>query len=222
MKVLKAIGLVALVITATTAVAAATTSATTLCKENKNECPVGQRYPEKETILAGLMPKTTLVYAGIDSFGGITYAGNCEESSLSWSTTKNQGPGEVLFGTLTALLFGKCKNGTSPCEKVTAENLPYTTELIPSATMGNGSLFLINGGAGVRKLKLEKCGMFGVNCTYESSEMGYSITGGSPASMKIVWEIKSEGGNPLCGEKLHMNGTYEAAAPKPLWVEAKP
>jgi hypothetical protein len=40
--------------------------------------------------------------------------------------------------------------------------------------------------------------------------------------MQMTWFIKSEGGNPFCGGKLLMEGTYTVAAPNPMWVEASP
>jgi len=222
MKALKAIGLAALVIVATTAVAGAgTAAATTLCQEDKNECPMGKRYPAKETILAGLEAKTTLNYEAVTGIF-VMFKGYCEESSLTWSTTENRGPGKVLLGNVSSLLFGKCEKETNSCKTVTAQNLPYIAELLPSLVMGDGEIFLTNGGSGVRKLKFEKCGTKSVDCTYEGGAMTLFVEGGSPAGIVLFFESKAEGGNPLCGEKIKIKGTYEIAAPKPLWVEEKP
>jgi hypothetical protein len=198
----------------------ATATATLLCEKNEAKCM--SPYPVKETILAGLETGTVLTYGGIDEFGGVAYVGNCKESSISWSGTENGGAGKMLMGTVTSLLFGNCKNGTSPCEKLTAQNLPYTAELAPQAG-GNGIAWWVNGEKGVRKLKGEKCGMFGANCVYEGSEMKVAFTGGNPATLSIGgWEIKSEGGNPLCGVKLSVVAKYTVAAPKPVWVSGEP
>jgi|GEM_PF-1253877 len=222
MRQLKMAGLVVLAMAATLVVFGGSAAATTLCKENAIECPVGMRYPEKETILANLVMGSSMSYEGLGAKGELFLIGSCQESSLSWSTTENRGPGKILNGTVTSLLFGKCKNGAAPCEKVTAQNLAYGAELLPGA-FGAGSLFLVNGATGARKIKFENCLPFGANCVYEPTEMRMDITGGSPATITtFVWEFKAEGGNPLCGVKIKMSGKYETAAPKVLWVSQKP
>ena len=224
MKAVKAIGLASLVVVAIIAIAGVdAAAATTLCKENKNPCPVGQRYPEKETVLAGLEEKTTLSYEAVTG-GGFFFKGTCEESSLSWSTTENRGPGAILFGTATSLLFGNCGKAMNSCQTVTAQNLPYNAELFPEAVMpiGRGELYLVNGASGVRKLKFGKCGFFKVDCTYEGGQMKWKVFGGNPAMMTIEWAIKSEGGNPVCGEEIVISASYTVAAPKPMWVEEEP
>jgi len=195
--------------------------ATTLCEENVNPCPLEQRYPVKETILASKTGGGAMSYLAT-TMGIARFSGECQETSISWSTTENRGVGAVLFGNVSAMLYGKCKNGMSPCEKVTAENLPYNAELVPTVG-GDGNAPLVNGKTGVRKLKFEKCGPTLVNCTYEPGEIPLVLKGGSPATISVFWSVKSEGGNPACGEKIEMLGSYTVAAPKtPLWVESSP
>lgn len=207
---------------AAVALLSAAATATTLCKANEEKCEAANQYVVKTTILAGLETGTTLNYGGIDEFGGVAYSGNCKESSISWSGTENKGAGKMLMGTVTSFLFGNCKNGPTPCGKITAQNLSYNAELAPGMN-GKGSAWWVNGAAGVRKLKGENCGMFAATCVYEGSEMNVAFNGGSPATLALgPWEIKSEGGNPLCGVKLFVQAKYTVAAPKPVWVSSEP
>jgi hypothetical protein len=207
------------ILLAAAGLSASSASATSLCKENKNPC--GAPYPLKETVLAGLKEGTVVGYEAINSMGTKVLEGSCQESSMSWSTTENKGAGKVLLGTLTALLFGQCKNGKIPCERVKAENLAYGLEMFPTLVMGEGNGFLVNGTA-PRKLKFEGCGVLAINCVYEGGSTLLGVEGGSPATIPLSFTMKAEGGNPACGTEVGVLGRYTTAAPKPLWVEREP
>jgi hypothetical protein len=222
MKQLKAIGLIAVATAAILVVLGGSASATVLCKVTpvEGECPETKEYALKETILGNLQTGTSFTYEALNALNEVQFVGSCQEASVSWSNTENRGPEKALIGTVTALLFGKCKNGLKPCEKVTAQNLPYGAELLPGLG-GNGVGFFVNGTA-ARKIKFENC-VFGINCVYEPAEMQVSFIGGNPATIAtILWEFKSEGGNLFCGTKIKMKGKYEVAAPKPVWVAPLP
>ena len=223
MKALKAIGLVVLAIAAAAAiVGAGTGSATTLCKENKDECPAGMRYPEKQLIEGQILFGHTFNFFAL-SGKTLMFEAHCEAAPLVWETTKNNGPEAVLKGTLKSLKFTLCKE-SSECEAVEMLYLPYTAELLGSVgKVGQGLLWLSNGGTGKPTLRLTNCGKFGANCNYEASgETRIWVEGAMAAQASALWKMPSEGANLICGAEVEASGFFEFTSPKQMWAEAKP
>jgi hypothetical protein len=224
MKALKAIGLAVLaMVAAATIVGAGAAPATTLCKENKDECPAGMRYPEQQVIEAKILFGHKFKFVALSAGKTLMFEAQCEAVTLVWETTKNIGPEAVLKGTLKSLKFTLCKEG-SECEAAEMLYLPYAAELLGSVgKVGEGLLWLSNGGTGKPTIRLTNCGKYGANCNYEASgETRIWVEGAMAAQASALWKMPSEGGNLLCGAEVEASGFFEFTMPKQMWAEAKP
>jgi hypothetical protein len=224
MKTLKAIGLTALAMVAAAAIlAAGTGSATTLCKENKDECPAGMRYPEKQVIEGKILFGHKFKFVVLSATKALMFEAQCEAVTLVWETTKNNGPEAVLKGTMKSLKFTQCTEG-SECEAVEMLYLPYAAEVLGSVgKVGEGLLWLSNGGTGKPTIRLINCWKYGVNCNYEASgETRIWVEGAMAAQASALWKMPSEGANLLCGAEVEASGFFEFTLPKKMWAEAKP
>lgn len=202
MKSMKTFGL--LVIGAMAAMAfigAGTASATKLCSVNTSPCPAGNTYGSGTAIKAQLVPGTTSTMSS--GFVNIT----CTESTISGKTTSSGGAGAVT-GSISSVTWKGCTSALGSCT-TSALNTPWPAEVTGSG--GNGTMSI--SGAGGKFT----CG--GTTCEYSTSKASVSVSGGNPATIKASnISFSKIGGGFLCSSTASWSGTYEATAPKPLFI----
>jgi len=200
----------AMAVVATALIGVGSASGTTLCKELAEICPEGARYPAGTVIEAKLRKGTVAKLE--TSVGTVT----CAQSSTVGETAEESGA--PLDGTLTTLIFGECKLGSTACT-VTVQNLPYLMqgeEIEP----GNGTLVTSNGGSGEPQANV-KCGAF-INCNYTQKELTLNGEGGSPAILRVEKVELTRLGGFICPKGAVANAEYEVTNPMPLFASAKP
>jgi hypothetical protein len=180
---------------------AGTASATKLCSVNTSPCPAGNTYGKGTAIKAQLVAGTNSTMAS--GFVNIS----CSESTISGKTTSEGGAGAVT-GTISSVTWKGCTSGLGACT-ASALNTPWSAEVTGSG--GNGTMSI--SGAGGKFT----CG--GVTCEYAASKASVSVSGGNPATIKASSISFSKiGGGFLCSSTASWSGTYEATAPKPLFI----
>ncbi len=180
---------------------AGTASATKLCSVNTSPCPAGNTYGKGTSIKAQLVPGTTSTMSS--GFVNIT----CTESTISGKTTSEGGAGAVK-GEITSVTWKNCTSGLGACT-ASALNTPWSAEVTGSG--GNGTMSI--SGAGGKFT----CG--GTTCEYSTSKSSVSVSGGNPATIKASnISFSKIGGGFLCSSTASWSGTYEATAPKPLFI----
>ncbi|MDQ2629400.1 MAG: hypothetical protein M3Y75_00295 [Actinomycetota bacterium] len=178
-----------------------TASATKLCSVNTSPCPAGNTYGKGTAIKAQLVPGTTSTMSS--GFVNIS----CTESTISGKTTSEGGAGAVK-GTISSVTWKGCTSGLGACT-ASALNTPWSAEVTGSG--GNGSMSI--SGAGGKFT----CG--GTTCEYSASKASVSVSGGNPATIKASSiSFSKTGGGFLCSSTASWSGTYEATAPKPLFI----
>jgi hypothetical protein len=213
--------IVAVALAASAVIGAASASAVTYCKENKNPCPAGQRYA-KETVFSLKLPMGSEV----------AFAGNnnvrCLTSTLE-SKSKEES-GTPLLGTIPAFGFGTECEG---CKKVTAALVPYNTEL--QETGGKWVMTVKSGGMGSPRFRFTECPPGGKEeCTFGQTSYELGFTGGKPATLsanKVVLALFA-GSMANCGLTTTWSATYEIAeatepgqkgvANPPVWATEMP
>jgi hypothetical protein len=226
MKVLKAIGLAALVITAmTVVVGAGTASATTLCEENSNPCPETKAYPENTTIIGEKLEGSTTEFK-VTNATGTVFTVFCNEAKFKMTSGKNNGPEKMLNGKMSTFEFPKCERTKlgDGCASGIGFNLPYNVELLGNPfSLGNGIIWLVNGGAGKPSVKLIDCGIKLATCNYTvDGEFKGAFSGGTVATVSFEKiKLKSDGANQLCGEWAEFKVTYAVGSPILLFLEPK-
>jgi hypothetical protein len=180
---------------------AGTASATKLCSVNTSPCPAGSTYGKGTAIKAQLVAGTTSTMSS--GFVNIT----CTESTISGKTTSEGGAGAVK-GEITSVTWKNCTSGLGACT-ASALNTPWPAEVTGSG--GNGTMSI--SGAGGKFT----CG--GTTCEYSTSKSSVSVSGGNPATIKASnISFSKIGGGFLCSSTASWSGTYEATAPKPLFI----
>lgn len=180
---------------------AGTASATKLCSVNTSPCPAGNTYGKGTAIKAQLVAGTNSTMAS--GFVNIS----CSESTISGKTTNEGGAGAVT-GTISSVTWKGCTSGLGACT-ASALNTPWSAEVTGSG--GNGTMSI--SGAGGKFT----CG--GTTCEYSASKASVSVSGGNPATIKASSISFSKiGGGFLCSSTASWSGTYEATAPKPLFI----
>lgn len=180
---------------------AGTASATKLCSVNTSPCPAGNTYGKGTAIKAQLVAGTTSTMTS--GFVNIS----CTESTISGKTTSEGGAGAVT-GTISSVTWKGCTSGLGACT-ASALNTPWSAEVTGSG--GNGTMSI--SGAGGKFT----CG--GVTCEYSASKASVSVSGGNPATIKASnISFSKIGGGFLCSSTAAWSGTYEATAPKPLFI----
>lgn len=176
-------------------------SATKLCSVNSSPCPAGNTYTKGTAIKAQLVPGTKSTMSS--GFVNIS----CSESTISGKTTSDGGAGAVT-GSISSVTWKNCTSGLGACT-ASALNTPWSAEVTGSG--GNGTMSI--GGAGGKFT----CG--GTTCEYAASKASVSVSGGSPATIKASSiSFTKIGGGFLCSSTASWSGTYEATAPKPLFI----
>jgi hypothetical protein len=184
--------------------------AVTLCKEAKNPCPEASRYPAGTKISGALKEKTH--WDVTTSIGTVT----CTVSNFS--ETSNATSGNPHVSTLTSITFTGCTLGSTKCT-VVALHLPWkVTRTSGFLGIGNGTKVIESDGSGTPQYKVE-CGSF-MNCTFGSSSISFSTTGGSPARETVNQSLEREGG--LCPSTATWTAEYTISAPSPLFITAEP
>jgi hypothetical protein len=199
----------------------ASASAVTMCKENKNPCPAGQRYA-KETVFKLKLPTGKEVV-----FVGATNV-RCLASTAETKTKEEAGT--PLLGTINAFGFGAECEG---CKKVTALLLPYNTELAEAG--GKWAMTVKSGGGGSPRFKMTECPPGGKEeCTFGSTSFELEVTGGKPATVaanKVMLSLFA-GMMVNCGLSREWSATYEISeavepgqkgvANPPVWPQKEP
>ena len=202
MKHIKTLGLCLLAALAVMAFGGAgTASATKLCSVNTSPCPAGNTYGKGTAIKAQLVAGTTSTMNS--GFVNIS----CTESTISGKTTSEGGAGAVT-GSISSVTWKGCTSGLGACT-ASALNTPWAAEVTGSG--GNGTMSISGPGGKFT------CG--GVTCEYGASKASVSVTGGNPATIKASSiSFSKTGGGFLCSSTASWSGTYEATAPKPLFI----
>lgn len=180
---------------------AGTASATKLCSINTSPCPAGNTYGKGTAIKAQLVAGTKSTMTS--GFVNIS----CTESTISGKTTNEGGAGAVT-GSISSVTWKGCTSGLGACT-ASALNTPWPAEVTGSG--GNGTMSI--SGAGGKFT----CG--GTTCEYSASKASVSVSGGNPATIKASnISFSKVGGGFLCSSTASWSGTYEATAPKPLFI----
>jgi hypothetical protein len=192
MKHLKMLGLAAIAALGLLAfVGAGTASATTLFKDAAKT----EAYGAGTEIKSTLAPGTSALLKS----GSVTIA-TCTESSVA-GTTANA-TGVTVGGEITSLTWGGCSQTTH--------------------TLANGSLSIDSEGNVTGKGNSVTLGVFGTSCVYGTGEgvkLG-TLTGGSPAVLKINAQIPRIAGGFLCPSPGTWTAEYIVTSPSPLYVGA--
>jgi hypothetical protein len=216
MKCIKAFGLVAAAALAVMAfVGAGSASATTLCQENVNPCPAGQRYAKGTKLEASLKTGTNAV---LTTKGGLLNPTvTCKKSTTTDVLTAESG--SPLLNEITALTFTECTAnlGSGKCT-VTSVNLPYKSELAATGS-GNGTLTVTSGGKG-NPGALVECGEL-PTCTYGAAKFVLDAIGGAPGEVLAKEEPLSGGAFP-CPPESKWTATYVVNNPTKGWLEKEP
>jgi hypothetical protein len=197
MKYLKMLGLAAAAAAALMAFAGSA-SATVLCTENQNPCPVGKDEPPN-TLISATSSHTQLTA----SFGTVT----CKKNEVGGETTNTGGPTSTVEGPVESLVFDECNGKVVVKEKGTLE--------VHAIGGGNGTLTSKNAAVTVE--------LFGVHCVYGTTATGTNlgtVTGGNPATVDINATVVRKEGGFFCPGTAIWEGTYTINTPKPLWVVA--
>jgi len=207
MKHIKTMGLAVVAALALLAIAGAASASASavLCSTNTSPC-TGTKYGSGTKLTAQLKSGTHATLT--TSITNVT----CTKSSVGGSTNTAEGHGEI-----SSFAFTGCtavSNG-SACT-VKAVNLNYTATANPGGG-GNGTLTVTpKAGNGNPGATVECPGAF-INCTFTTSSITLSVTGGNPAIISASNEpLQREGG--LCPSEAKWDATYEVTSPKPLFL----
>jgi hypothetical protein len=202
MKHIKMMGLAIVAALALMAIAGAASASASavLCSTNTNPC-TGTKYGSGTKISAQLKSGTHATLT--TSVTNVT----CTKSTVGGVTNTAEGHGEI-----TGFTFSGCtatSNG-SACTVKTL-NLNYT------ATANPGSLTITPGPKGGNPGATVECPNAFINCTFTTSSITLSVTGGNPAIITASNEpLQREGG--LCPSEAKWDATYEVTSPKPLFL----
>jgi hypothetical protein len=181
-----------------------------LCKKNESPCPSEETYGSSTALSAVLESgsaaklKLKINEESVET----EYTVPCESSILEGKTTASAGlplPGEI-----TALTFAEC-GGTCA---VKALKLNYKAE-VEGAGSGSGSIRMLTGsGGGTPRLQVRCIGAY--KCTYESSSISTSATGGAPAKLSVNATLNKVAGesDAKCGSQLKWEGSYKFTKPE--------
>ncbi|HEY0392590.1 MAG TPA: hypothetical protein VGC63_12865 [Solirubrobacterales bacterium] len=215
---MKTMGVVALVVLATMALAGAgSASAVTLCKvklgKEEKACPKEKNYPLK-TEIGGKLEKGKVSKITDGSKFGV----ECAIAEWSGSTTAESS--EVLEGATKSFELSSCASlfGESNCFTVML-NQPWSLAIRASGLNdGNGKYTYSNGGSGVPGIRMT-CGT--EHCRYGAAQITGTVIGGTPAILTInqmlSLQTDSPENSPLCGP----NTTWTTAfilSPSPLFI----
>jgi len=208
-RVVKAVGIVVLLILSVAAFAGATgASADIMCKQNENPCAVGNRYAE-HTTFTFTAPTVTLTSG--------TFSVTCK-GVFSGPVLRDLGAGMGQEVEVTAVTYSMC---TGNCTTATATGLPWigTFRAGPPATL-----------AVMQRFRLSGCG--GFLCDYEAKEAVLNFTGGKGVEAKEPALLKAEGvkltrggesSKLFCPETVTEKATFEETEPKTgIWESKEP
>jgi hypothetical protein len=187
------------------AVGTGTASAVVLCKQRTSPCPAASIYPSGTALSAQLSPKTFSYFT--TSLGTVL----CTGSTLAGKTTTASG--NPLSAAITGLAFTGCTLNSLSCT-VKVNGLP-STALVFAGTGGNGTL----------SSKFEATTSCGTTflCSLESNNVGFSVTGGSPAYLGVNTALSTFWApGTICPTSVTWHADYEVTAPNPLFVIANP
>lgn len=203
----------AVVVVLIASIGAGSASATVLCTEAVNPCPVGKIEPASTAITANLDPGANAV------FKSPTFTTECTASSWEAETANKGGGGERVTLTLKQLSFTECKCGTTTLTKVAhvfVEKIGFLE--VESIGANNGTLL-----ASETAFTIECTGIG--SCKYGATSPAMDIgklKGGNPATAEISvilpW-IKGDDSLLVCGNSATLTTKYEITAPKPLYVQ---
>jgi hypothetical protein len=190
-----------------------------LCKANETPCSAENTYASSSPIVAGLEAGTRANFSlSITEESEATeYTVSCETSTLEGSSGLAKWP---MLGSISSLKFGRC-GGTCA---IKALKLGYTAEIEASGG-GNGTLAMKAGGGGEPpRLRVRCIGAY--KCTYESTSISTSVTGGAPAKLAvtvIVSKLVTGESDAKCGSQVTWEGTYVLTKPEgtggsKMWV----
>lgn len=181
-----------------------------LCKKNENPCLGEETYGSSTTLAATLEASSASKFKLKISEESMEteYTVPCGSSALEGKTTASAG--FPLAGEITALTFAEC-GGTCA---VKALKLNYKAE-VEATGGGSGSIrMLTGGGGGTPRLEVRCIGAY--KCTYESSSIPMSATGGAPAKLSVSATLNKVTGESeaKCGSQLKWEGAYKFTKPE--------
>jgi len=191
-------------------------SGAALCKSSTASCPGA--YPIGTSFKGSIKAKTKFVY----EYGETKREPECNTSTFEGETTASGAP---LIGELTSLTFGGC--GAGVCE-ITAQRLPYGTELDNWIFTDDGTTSWRSGGGGKPAVKIN-CGGLLEECTYGVDHFTWDLKGGTTA--EVFWPTKvsltlESGSALLCSAGATWEGVssqennWEITTPSPLYLRA--
>jgi hypothetical protein len=243
MRLLKMLGLAALVAVAAMAIAGAGTAFakgagndTVLCAANQHPCAAGNIKPAGQAISA--QSANTKLKLSIPFVGTKEVA--CEESQVEGKTKEEKGQkgtsGTELEGEITRLTFEKNCHvvGTTAKCTVTSVQLNYQALLEQEGNTTNGHLFVFEHANGEQPGAIVACEpvVFTVNCEFKGAEentqnpgvqgVNLQVTGGNPATVTAnqaqLKQVKVPGHESCPGTEPKWDGTYTVHIPQPVWV----
>jgi hypothetical protein len=213
MRIIKMLGLAAVMALATTAfLGAGSASATVLC----STAPEGEVCPEEGVLYEG----TTLEASAKDvKFAEAGYGSSdliCKTSELTVMTASMGGEGEAVAGEVSQLNFAGCKSTAANVScTIAVTNLPYEAS-IEHTVEDDGLVTISNGGSGEPGFDMS---CLGNPCHYSFGTFNLPLSGGSPASLIALREntVKTSG---FCGGVTNSSwtGTYTIAEPSAVFV----
>jgi hypothetical protein len=196
-------------------------SGVTLCKVDKELCPMGDRYGSGTSVTGTLKANTSSVFTTDN--GDVT----CASSSLGLKTTAESGA--PLKGTASTWSFagGKCIQSVfnATCTRQETLDLPYAAA-IEATTGGEGLIKLSSAGSGSPQVWFE-CGG-ALMCRLEKTEIVLSVVGGPvmagapPAIAKASSQLFKGIAGSFC-PKVGASWTSEyELLPSPLFISKEP
>jgi hypothetical protein len=178
--------------------------ATTLCKAAEEHCSEANRYAPETKLAASLKSGTSFQ---IERTNAEIWEA-CTSSTIEGKVTDAGGGfGGASLADVSGMSVGGCTWTT-----VAAAALPWHTEIVRTATVGNGTQT-------IRGFKIE-VNTGTLTCIWGGNPT-FAVTGGSEPELRASHALlERQGGSALCPTKMYLNATYVLSAPTPLYVTA--
>jgi hypothetical protein len=190
----------------------ATTPSVTLCKKNETPCSVENTFGAP-TLLSASLESTSAAKFKLkitEESETTEYTVSCGSSTLEGKTTAVAWP---TSGEVTSISFGEC-GGTCAANAIKP---PFSVSLEASGS-GNGKV------TWSPRLRVRCIGAY--KCTYESTNLTTTVTGGTPAKMPVslsLGKLVVGESDAKCGAELKWDGAYQFTKPETsgeakMWV----
>jgi hypothetical protein len=179
-------------------IGAGTSSATMLCNSNTTPCS------NLVTINTVVDLESTSSHVFKPGFATV----KCEKSEIAWKLESQSETGGAAKGAATGLTFAECDATVVVLQKGSLQ-IAHTAGTMNGTVSSEGLLIELATG--------------GIKCKYGTPTLRAigSITGGSPATVKVEAQLVKVEGGALCVNPATWTGNYSVGFPNPLYISDK-